>query len=449
MGGVFRYPYKRSLMHILRYLFLSFGMAAIALSLPAQVQPLTEISTELGSNAKAYSFTDDQGVTLLFQEKGQARIFLLDPEMQLRQSYTLDNLPKNPNLHPLGFTNKANALHFYYLDLSTGEYQAYSVSKRDGSSEQYRLDLRERRAHLHAGAFTYQGTLHIVRMPRNSNIIRVCKFEDGGQFETEEITLERIDFVEKVDYQLSTIHPDSTIELAHTWQAGKMYQYGPYLYLSLDEADQTYIVEVDLPSGRQAERSFPSPKLGDNPNHYKSNSLLWQDLLIQFATSEDSLKVQIRDLRSGGIMSQYAYGSDERVQISSGKILHQPLVGNLEVVNSTEEFLSYCADAPNVAVAARSLPDSLLIFVAGAVRPVQERGLSGIVLSERYETIWFETQLDLISLSPALPLASSPRWRKRPQPKPQEMDFTFNNKKYRGYYDQRSGSYKISPLITH
>ncbi|MFK7923271.1 MAG: hypothetical protein AB8H47_15010 [Bacteroidia bacterium] len=430
---------------MLRYLFLALSLTICILSVNAQVQPLTEIDTELGRNAKAYSFTDAQGVTLLFQEKGQARIFLLDPNMALRQSYTLDNLPQNPNLHPLGFTNKANALHFYYLDLSTGEYQAYSVSKRDGSSEQYRLDLRERRTHLHAGAFTYQGTLHIVRMPRNSNVVRVCKFEDGGQFETEEITLERIDFAEKVDYQLSTIHPDSTIELAHTWQAGKMYQYGPYLYLSLDEADQTYIVEVDLPSGRQAERSFPSPTLGDNPTHYKSNSLLWQDLLIQFATSEDSLKVQIRDLRSGGIMSQYAYGSDQKVQISSGKILHQPLVGNLTTVNSTEEFLSFCAAAPNVAVAARSLPDSLLIFVAGAVRPVQERGLSGIVLSERYETVWFETQLDLISLSPALPLASSPRWSRPASKKPQQLSFTFNNQKYQGYYDSRTGQYKISP----
>lgn len=444
MGGVFRYDSKRSLMHMLRYLLSLLLLGSLAL-LQAQQNPLLEIETQLGRNTKAYSFTDEQGVTLLFQERGQARIFLLDRNMQLRQSYTLSDLPQNPNLHPLGFTNQADALHFFYLDLRSGEYQAYSVSKQDGSADSYRVDLRERRAHLHAGAFTYQGTLHIVRMPRNSNVVRVCKFEDGGQFETEEITLKRTDFAEKVDYQLSTIHPDSTIELAHTWQAGKMYQYGPYLYLTLDEADQTYVVEVDLPGGRQSERSFASPKLGDNPNHYKTNSLLWQDLLIQFATSEDSLKVQIRDLRSGGIMSQYAYGRDEKLQIASGQILHQPLAGNAKVVDNTAEFLSYCADAPNLAVAARSLPDSLLVFVAGAVRPVQERGLSGIVLSERYETVWFETQLDLISLSPALPLASSPRWRQRPQPKPQALNFSFNNKKYQGYYDPRSGRYKISP----
>ncbi|MEL6843029.1 MAG: hypothetical protein AAFP02_07420, partial [Bacteroidota bacterium] len=417
---------------------------ALAASLNAQsFQPLTEIETELGQQAQAFSFQDAEGVTLLFQERGQARIFLLDPNMKLRQSFVLNNLPQRSNLRPLGFTNRTDALHFYYLDLETGVYEAFSVSKQDGRSEQYRLNLRERRAHLHAGAFTYQGTLHIVRMPKGSNVIRLCKFEDGGDFDTREIVLQREDFAQKVDYQLTTIHPDSTIELAHTWQNAKMYQYGPYLYLSLDEAGRTYLAEIDLTSGRQSERSLAAPSLGPDPLHYKANSLLWQDILIQFATSEDSLKIQLRDLRSGAVMSQYAYGRDQKIDIMQGQLLYQSAEGANQTVKNTSEFLSYCADAPKLAVAAKSLPDSLLIFVAGAVRPVQERGLSGIVLSESYETVWFETQLDLISLAPALPIASSPRWARAQEKRPQQIQFDWQKQDYVGYYDRRRGKFVI------
>jgi hypothetical protein len=404
--------------------------------------PLSEIPAELSLSAKAYSFTDEEGLTLLFLESNQARLFLLNSQMQLERSYTFSNLPFGPNLEILGFTNRRDALHLYYRQQISDEYEVFTVQKADGQTRNFRLDLREKKRHLHAGAFTYQGTLHIVRMPRNSQMIRLCKFEEGGQFSSEDIKLRRTDFGEKTNYQLMSISPDSSLEMSDTYFSGKMYQYGPFLYLSLDEKGSTYLVSIDLATKRQRETVFPAPTFAQEPES-KSNSLLWQDLLMQIGTTPDSLKLHIRDLRSGALMAAYQYGREERMDLTNGSMLTQSANGSTHAVPTTGEFLDLCAQAPHLAIAAQNLPDSLLVFVAGAVRPVQERGVSGIVISERFETVWFESQFDLLSLSPALPLATSPRWQRPRRKLPMEIRFEQNGRSLRGYYDVRTGKYRI------
>ncbi len=425
-----------------RYFFCLLLLWFSAGSLIAQPQQtLSEISTELSPQTQAYSFVDETGVTLLFREPTQTRLFLLDAQMQLTQSYTLDFVA-DPAQEILGFTNRPEALYLYFREPNEDAYLVQTIFKGDGHTENARLDLRENRSYLHSGAFTYQGTLHILRMPRNSASLRLCKFESGGIVATEEINLKRKDFGEKVNYQLTSISPDSSLELSDTYFAGKMYQYGPFLYLTLDEAGSTYVVSRHLTTQRQFEQSYPAPRFAEGIS-FKSNSLLWQDLLLQFASSADSLKLQIRDLRSGAIMKAYQYGKADRLDLMNGSILHQTPAGGVSAVPDLEGFLALAEAAPYVGIAARNLPDSLLIFVAGAIRPVQERGVSGIVLGEKYEQVWFESQFDLISLSPALPLASSPRWPGRPLPRVMETQFQFQGKKFQGYYDPRTQRYKI------
>ena len=424
--------------------FFLFSITSYAWGQP--LTPLSKIEVPFNQDTEVFSFTDNDGVTLLFRENGEARLYLLNHDLSVRSSYIVRDLPQNQDLKELGFTNNEDGLSMYYWNEETDTYHSVYIQKDNGNVSPGSFQVgRTRKGNLYWGSFTYNGMLHILRMPRNSQMIRICRFEGGEEFSAEEYKVSKRDFLEKTEDRLSRVETHPNLGLRDTYLPGKLYQYGEMVYLSLDENDSTFVVRINLGKGSKSEAAFPGP--GFNPGEeqeieIKSNSMIINQHLFQVSANKDSLFLQVRNMENGKILKNYRYGTNEMIDIRQGEMEYIDDSGKSYLIKNTEELLVQIADANYMAVCA--IPDetySTVSLTVGAVQVSSVVGVSGIVLAEKVKTAHFRTLLDTYRFEPYPgPLAEvSDRFAQLPG----KTHWTYQGKSFWGYYDAKNKAYLI------
>ncbi|MDX2249077.1 MAG: hypothetical protein SF052_19975 [Bacteroidia bacterium] len=406
-------------------------------------QPLNQISIPLSEKAEVYAFSDDAGITLLFKEGTEAQLYLLDHNFQVKQNYPLYDLPAAGVLEKVGFTNLPDQLNIYYWSEDTDEYQVYSISKSAGLMETRRFDVgRLRKGLVYWGTFTFDGVLHILRMPRNTNTIRICRFEGEDNFDTQEFSLEKTDFLEKTNYELTRIENPEELQITDVYLPGKMYHYGENVYLTLDEPGFTYLISINLRTGQKTEQNITGP---DFTSSYKSNSALLGKNLYQVAVSTDSLRFQITDIHSGSIVRKYAYGITDEISIQTGGMTIRDEAGNEKPVFLTSDFFQEIGRSDYMAILAQNSSEAPMTEVyIGGVKPSQVRGVSGLLLDESFRTVFFRSVLSHPAFLPvSAPLASSNRRPTFPRGEKYFVRGSSKGRPFRGYYNPRTKSFTI------
>ncbi|GAB4416998.1 MAG: hypothetical protein OHK0039_26830 [Bacteroidia bacterium] len=401
--------------------------------------PLLQLDQPLGEQAQVYAFTEDAGVTLFFKEGQEARMYRLDDRMQVLQTFEVQGLPPEDEQILLGFTNEPQSLSLIYMARRDGSYHVLSVAKRDGSSLIEPLDMSRLGNHAYWGTFTYSGILHILRMPRESGTLRLCRFEGGSNFSTLEFALERPDFLEKTGYELTPITESDQPELTDVYAPGKMYHYGDRLYLTLDEPGQTYLITIDLVQGTKTEQRI------DAANMPSTASYLLPGQLVQVAAGPDSLVCVVRDLGTLRPLVRYAYGSGDPIDIRAGELIRQDGRGGFQPLAGTADLLADVGQSPYLAVSANVVEDSLVELYAGAVSVTQVRGVTGVVLDEQKRSSHFRAMLSGRDWR-AVHRSQTDMAVRRVQVyanKPHPTRFTWQGRSYLGYYDPVVGQYII------
>lgn len=434
-------PMKNLMLKILTCCFLFATYSAFG----QNFQPLTQIQVPLSDFAEVYSFSDDNGITLLFKEGTEAQLYLLDRNFQVKQNYTLYDLPSEGSLKKVGFTNLPDQLNIYYWAEDSDEYKVYAISKSAGTAQTLTFDVgRVRKGLIYWGTFTYDGVLHILRMPRNTNSIRICRFEGENNFDTREFSLDKADFLEKTDYELTRIEQPEELGITDVYLPGKMYHFGESVYLTLDEPGYTYLVSINLRTGQKTEQNIVGPGFAQTPS-WKSNSAFLDNHLYQLAVSEDSLKLQITDVSGNQIVRSYAFGSEDDFVIQTGGMKMQDERGNEQSIFRTSDFLQEVSGSDYLAILAQnSLETQATELCMGGVKPLQVRGVSGLVLEETYRSVFFRSVLSEPGYLPvSAPLASSNRRPTFPRGEAHFVRGTFRGQIFRGYYDPRTKAFTI------
>lgn len=415
-------------------------------------RPLVRVDVPLSETAEVYSFTGVEGATLFFREGRQARILLLDADLRVVRNLEVYDLPGEAEMDLLGFTEDPAALHLVYRSWDEDAYYVVSVDRYDGQARTQAIDmgrLRER-THVYWGTFTYAGSLHILRMPRDSRTLRLCRFEGGSDFSTAEFTLDKADFLEKTGYALTRIDPDEGPELGDTYPAGKMYHSGNTLYLTLEEPLHTYVVAIDLLTGSKVEYNLPAPGFNLGPSQsisYKSNSIVLGHTLFQVAAGADSLKLYIRDLPSQRIRQAYAYGVGDEIDLAFGPAQQTDESGQVAPLPHSRAYMEALLAAPYLALTATALADTAVELLIGGVRPVQVRGVTGMVLEERTQATYISSRLHIGDYRPLPPLPVDMVVQRQPRPaylnQPQRTRMQWQGRTWHGYYDARTGQFVL------
>lgn len=426
---------------LLLFVLLSLSFSSLAQSF----RPLVQLDIQPTESTEVYAFSGPEGMTLLFKEGRQAQLFILNHQFEVQNQFPVYGLPEGNSLRQLGFTNQEKELHIYYWSEDLDEYEVYSISKDNGTSSNGKFDLgRTRKGHVYWGTFTYEGILHILRMPRSGNTIRLCRFEGGNNFSTEDFNINKPDFFEKTNFELSRIENPEEVLLTENYLPGKMYHYGDMVYLTLEEAESTYLVSIDLLNLNKTERSYSVPlSLPEDRSVLRSNSMVLGQELFQVAASQDSVALLIRNISTGRVMNSFRYGKDETIGIQTGNIIATNQEGDQVVVYSTRDLLSDITASSYIAINAREVPDNSEIELCiGSVQPSSIKGISGIVLDESYETTFFRSILRKPSFQPiSAPIASVDRKRIFPNSEPHSIKWRHQGKTFKGYYDRRKGKF--------
>ncbi len=440
----------------LKFFLAGCWMPAFLFPMLAIAQPLrefTRLPAELTGGAEVYAFSDAQGATLLMKEGRSAHLWVLDANGGVAFTQDLTDLPLATDMALVGFTNAPDQLQICYRGVSDGAFYRYSVGK-NGTIAAPRTSATARLAQIseadgygaYWGEFTYQGVLHVVRLPRRSHTVRLCRFEPNGVFTTREFELDRTDFFERVNYQLTPIAQDETLTAGDCYQPGKMYTLGSRLLLTLDVGDTTHIVDLDLNSMEKSERElfhrgFGHDVRGLRPD-YRGISFIKNDQLFYLAATADSLRLRVTDLPSRAERMDWRFGKSS-IPFWSG-IQYVEQIGDSVTNNqlSPDEFW-YGSAAPLMGLAVNTLEDGMLEISGGFVQPNQETGITGMVISERNMGILFRSAFDPYNFQPAAltPIFAGSR-RVRPTP-PLPTRFLLAGKPCRGYFDPRTRQYVI------
>ncbi|MEO0471931.1 MAG: hypothetical protein AAF206_20055 [Bacteroidota bacterium] len=370
-----------------------------------------QLDRSISSQTQSFSARSQDGQTvLLFLEGSGGDLYVLDQNLQLARQVHLIDLPIAQNGQPLGLMFDGSVAQLYYLDPLTTSYQSIQIDTRSRTTRLQRLDLRDGRSHLHAGAFTYEGVLHIMRLPRTKQSIRLCRFTEDGSFSNQEYLISRADFLDKADRKFVQIHSDSLQTPADTWHPAKLYQHGDMMYLSLDESDGTYVVGIDLKAEKKWERSFPSAQTGRDSS-LKVASLIHQQELMQLSVQASGLAVQVRQLNRPNLIASHVFNRESHFQFKhqdSKRYQTQPLI-------SMPEFIDAVLSTHMPALAIEELDPHMLRLQVAAVKSANNRGVSGIVLSNSLGWSQFDLPLSYPDYGFDLPLSylNLPRLNRR------------------------------------
>lgn len=426
---------------------LLFGVLGV-LALPLLAQPVRELTrlptSGLIPGSQAYAFSNERGVLLLFQTQQRAEVLHLDTALTLLHRFELTDLPPRDSVQRLGFTYRDGTLNIVYRAFESDDIQVLRVLPDSARSELFRMDMSE----LFAGStqwanFTYQGALHMIRLSRSGDQVRLCRFEGGRNFHAETFHLEQL----RLDYTLQeqAIRIDSSNRhlLGKTYLPAKIYLQGNQLYFTLDRGSHTTVAQIDLDlSVKQEYRlSYPS-------SEGRSNSLLDGPNLYQLSATPDSLYLRIHDLTSHTPLRTFGYAANEPVELRSGPLRRRrPGQPQTEEEWALDALLREWANAPALALALQAPSDDLVELTLGAVWPQRGHGLTGVVIDEQVERLAFPSLFDLRTLAPAnkqTPALVSKQLISPPvQPGSMVVQFSLRGQPHWGYYDTDQGEYVL------
>lgn len=426
----------------LRRCFLFLALAGGTWAASAQtLRELTRLDADLPPNAEAYAFSNERGALLLFQEGSQAQLLLLNPQLEVVRNFTVTDLPAPADFDRLGFTFQGGQLSICYRERGTGLLQVIQVNPEAGETEVFRLQ-DQLAGDLNWGTFTHEGILHMVRVPRFGNEIRLCRFEGGGEFNAFAYPVPQ-GFTEQLAGGVQRLDSSNRAQLSTTYWPAKMYLYDGQLYLTREDSGYTEVMHIDLAT---REAQFHEHHLPDGTR--LSNSLLLDDRLFQLGMSADSLFFGVSQVGDSLPLSQYRYHRAGLWRLREGPVVQRDPTGNQYLDLSSAEVSAAWDDAPHLALALTAQEEDRYLLACGAVWPQRERGLSGAVIHEQTRSLAFQSFLDIYSLQPVGPPAELIATNRFPpeyfQRAPLSLSFQLQQQRYWGYYDRQTGKFVLS-----
>ncbi|MDP5172819.1 MAG: hypothetical protein NWR72_21450 [Bacteroidia bacterium] len=357
-------------------LLLIAPLAAQQTQIAAQV-PGTPLHTEF------LPFTDH--LTVVFIHENAAEIMVLDPGYQPLYERAIPDLGLAPGARFLGVSEEPGTWHLYFLN--RGSLVSIQIP-RAGDLSTVRLEGFSN-ANF-SGSFSFDGTMHLLRMSAWDNELRLVKFRDGRQVFSETFPLSTPNFVSRANGDFHKMSEEEP-QLGDSYYAAKWYRFGDRLVFTLDGDGVTEMVEVDLLSSVVNETSYDWHHT-DAPTQH-SNSLCLGSYLAYCAWDSDQLQVNIYQMSTQELMLSCAADNLSGAR----EIFAAPGWSSTRHQMLTESpgsgiFSHMYADSwleklrPNDLTSISFIPlDEGWILEAGSLLRIAEYGATGMVVDEQFQ----------------------------------------------------------------
>lgn len=358
------------------------------------------LPASLGEDVDIYVLPEADQLTVLIRQADQSTLYVLDNHMEpIRQeSWSHDEVGED--WVPLGLQSTENGAEFVYWDRNAASFNVYQIDYQSGNQNKRMLrDARTRMERAYWGTFSLHGELHMLRLARDANQIRICRFGRDDQLAQQVYTIDRPQFLEEADYNFHPIDLSAPqLALTDSYAPGKLYQRGDSIMLTLDTKGQTYVVELDLFNQTKSEYALPYLK-----KYAKGNSLLHEGALYQFFGDRDSMYLTVNtSLFPENAQIVQALGNNTELPSSQGpKKKFQD--GRIQSLYGISEWLAEVDWTPNLAIGYEMQDDDdpLDLMVLGGVKAFVRRGVTGTVMMAKYEQVQLPISVEQPEYIPA------------------------------------------------
>ncbi len=260
------------------------GLFAALLSLLATAgfsQPFHSALPGTPVHTEVLPFADH--LTVAFIHANAVEILVFDPGMRIRYEKTVASLGLAPNARFLGLSEEETGWHLYYQ--SQGSLITVPVPMV-GEPSVLRIEGYGNLSFN--GSFSFNGTMHLLRMSAWDNEIRLVKFREGRQVFSESFPISFPQFVSRAGGSFQKMG-DEAFDLSTSHPQAKWYRFGDRLVFTLDEGGSTEMLELDLLSSVMTEHRF---SWGEAPAGH-ANSLCLGAYLAHVSWGEAALQIQM------------------------------------------------------------------------------------------------------------------------------------------------------------
>ena len=334
-------------------------------------------------------------LTVAFLHPNAVEILVFDPGMRLRYEKTVPDLGLAPDARFLGLSEEDKGWHLYYQ--SQGSLVTVPVPMVGEPSVQ-RLEGYGNLSFN--GSFSFNGTMHLIRMSAWDNEIRLVKFREGRQVFSESFPISFPRFVSRAGGSFQKMGEEA-FDLSTSHPLAKWYRFGDRLVFTLDEAGATEMLELDLLSSVMTEHRFSWEGLPA----LSSNSLCLGNYLSHVSREEAALRIRVVRF-------------DPKIDIPIMHLLVTPEQGVTEELMapgwSASQYQAYVAEpgqAPqlqqdrnaffaelsgNPLTGLACLPQEQgWLIQAGSLEQLPTYGTTGMVVDEAYRMAWLSFQVKL------------------------------------------------------
>lgn len=259
-------------------LLATIGLQAQQIQLSANIQGVPQKTEFL-------PFADH--LTVVFVHDNAAEFIVLNQEFQPVFERTVYDLGLAPDATYLGVSEEDSGWHLYFL--SRGSFLGVRVTK---GGEQQIVRMEGYGNANFSGSFSFNGTMHLLRLSAWENELRLVKFRGGRQVYAETFQITNPDFVSRAEGQFVKMG-EAAHNMTDSFFPAKWYRFEDRLIFTLESPGVTEIVEVDLLTSVVHERQvqwFAADLVAN------SNTLCVGNYLIHSSSLPDYFSMEIIDL---------------------------------------------------------------------------------------------------------------------------------------------------------
>ncbi len=371
---------------ILYFLFLVPGMVDAQ-----QVDIATHIHGE-PQTTEFLPFADH--LTVAFIHNNAAEILVLDRGFELISNQAVYDLGLSPGAQYLGMSEESTTWHLYFIQ--RGNLIGLQIS-RAGNPEVVKLEGFGNETF--SGSFTFDGTMHLLRMSAWDNELRLVKFRDGRRVYSESFPIQIPNFVARAQGDFHKIE-EGNIRMKDSWFPAKWYRFGDRLVFTLDEPGQTEMIDIDLLNSTVRERRFD----WDTTHSSRvSNSLCMGTYLLHTHLQEDTFLLDMYETATQ--QQRLVCQVDPQTGITSsgltsGWLLSNPILSPYRPNAETsypptiDEWLASLSGHGTLAIGVSSSEHGFLVQ-AGGISSSEEYGASGMIVDQQYRSTSLRFSLEL------------------------------------------------------
>lgn len=315
-------------------------------------ESILRFPVNLNEDAGAFSIVDEESgnFAIIIKDRRTLYGFLFDKDFNEISTVEIEKLPAR-YLSLAGTFKNSEELQLLFANQNRNKFAIASINFEAKTGNFEKLDLRLRKEGF-IGAFSYPEKFSILSIPLGSDVIRLYELEKDAPPVVKEMNFENQEFLNKNNrpvkmyeafsenedfLQPGIMKTDRPNSLIVSSKKIKFYEFDDEVVISIDTNNFfTFLLNINPTNLAVTVNSIEKPQLDDRKT---SNSLVYNDKLIQTVVNKKGLALQFYDLSTEAVIKKFSTREGREIFFKNTPITqHKDLSSSPENIENQKFF---------------------------------------------------------------------------------------------------------------